>query len=103
MKHGRKEELGLGIDKIATERIHGIGNKEEGKRMTIIATFSNYKQHEKVLHKYKELKLWEDQIYINEDFSEYTVEKRRILLKCAKEIRERDEYAKAIYNRLILY
>ena len=27
-----------------------------------------------MLNKYKELKLWQDQIYINQDFSEYTVE-----------------------------
>ena len=36
--------------------------------MTIMAKFLKYKQREKVLNKYKELKLWEDQIYINEDF-----------------------------------
>ena len=42
-----------------------------------------------MLHKYKELKLWEDQIYINQDFSEYIVEKKELLLKRAKEIRER--------------
>ena len=34
--------------------------KEKGKRKTIIAKFLNYKQREKVLNKYKELKLWED-------------------------------------------
>ena len=50
-----------------------------------------------------ELKLWEDQIYINEDFSEYTVEKRRILFKRGKEIKERGEFVKVVYNRLVSY
>ena len=55
----------------------------------------------KVLNKYKELKLWEDRIYVNEDFSEYTVEKRRVLFKRAKEIGKRGEIAKVVYNRLV--
>ena len=75
---------------------------EEGKRKIIIANFLNYKQREKVLNKYKELKLlWQDQIYKNEDFSEYTVEKDRILFKRAKKIRERGNFAKVVYNRLV--
>ena len=80
-----------------------IEKKEEGKRRTIIATFLNYKQREKVLDKYKDLILWEDQIYINKDFSEYTVEKRKVLIKSAKEIRERGKFAKVAYNRLVSY
>ena len=97
------EKLGLEADKITIERAHRIAKKEEGKRRTIIAKFLNYKQREKVLNKYKELKLWEDRIYINEDSIKYTVEKRRILFKRAKEIRERGEFAKVVYNRLVSY
>ena len=77
-------------------RAHRIGKKEDVKRRTIVAKFLNYKQHEEVLNKYNKIKLWENQIYINEDFSEYTVEKRRILLKHAKEIRERGQFAKVV-------
>ena len=74
--------------------------KKGGKGRTI-AKFLNYKQRENVLNKYKELKLWEDQMYINEDFSECTVERRKILFKRAKVIRERDKFAKVVYNRLV--
>ena len=77
--------------------------EKRGKRKTIMAKFLNYKQCEKVLNKYKELKIWEDQIYINEDFSKHTVEKRRNLFKSAKEIRERGEFAKVVYSRLVSY
>ena len=103
MKVFLEEKLGLETDEITIERTHRIEKKEKRKRRTIIAKFLNYKQREKVLNKYKELKLWEDQIYINEDFSEYTVEKRRILFKRAKEIRERGEFAKVVYNKLVSY
>ena len=57
-----QEKLGLETDEITIERAHRIGKKEEGKRITIITKFLNYKQSEKVLNKYEELKLWEDQI-----------------------------------------
>ena len=96
-----QEKLDLETDEITIEREHRIGKKEEEKRRTIIAKFLNYKQREKLLNKYKQLKSWEDQIYINEHFSEYTVEKRRILFKRAKEIWERGEFAKVVYNRHI--
>ena len=98
-----QEKLGLETGEITIERAHMIGKKEEGKRRTIIAKFLNYKQRENVLNKYKELKLWENQIYINEDLSEYTVEKRRILFKRAKEMPERGKFAKVGYNRLVSY
>ena len=60
-----QETLGLENDEITIERAHRIGKKEEGKRRTFIAKCLNYKQREKVLNKYKKLKFWEDQIYIN--------------------------------------
>ena len=44
--------------------------------------------------KYNEMRLLEDQVYINEDFCEY---------KRIKEIREKGEFAKIVYNRLVLY
>ena len=79
------------------------GNRDGDYRPTITAKFLNFKQHEKILNSYRELKLCEDQIYINKNFSEYLVEKRKNLFKRAKQIRERGEFAKVIYNRLILY
>ena len=81
-----EEKLGLETDEITIERTHRIEKKEKGKRRTIIAKFLNYKQREKVLKKYKKLKLWEDHIHINEDFIEYTVENRRIYLNAQSKL-----------------
>ena len=103
MKVFLEEKLGLETDEITIERTHRIEKKEKRKRRTIIAKFLNYKQREKVLNKYKKLKLWEDHIHINEDFSEYTVENRRILFKRAKQNRKRREFDKDVYNSLVWY
>ena len=61
------KRLGLETDEIIIERAHWIRKKEGGERRTIIAKCLHYKQREKLLNKYKDLKLWEDQIYKNED------------------------------------
>ena len=76
-----QEKLGLETEGITIERAHRTRKKKQGKGTAVIAKFLNYRQREKVLNKYKELKLSEDQIYINKYFSEYTVEKRKILFK----------------------
>ena len=47
----------LGLENCFIERAYRIGKKKMGIRKTIIAIFLNYKQREKVLNKYKELKL----------------------------------------------
>ena len=55
-----------------------------------------------MLNRYKEKQLWQSQIYINEDFSEYTATKRKELFKQAKQYRDQGKFAKVIYNRLVV-
>ena len=76
-----QEKLGLETEGITIERVHRTRKKKQGKGTAVIAKFLKLQEREKVLNKYKELKLSEDQIYINKYFSEYTVEKRKILFK----------------------
>ena len=45
-----QEKLGLETEDITIERVHRIRKKEKGKRKTIKAKLSNYKQREKVLN-----------------------------------------------------
>ena len=63
----------------------------------------NYKEKEKVLQEYRFCKLWEERLYINEDFSEETMEIRKELFKQAKEIRKKGEFVKVIHNWLISF
>ena len=51
-----QEKLGPETEEIIIENAHMIG-KKVGKSSTIISNFLNYKQLEKVLSRYRELKL----------------------------------------------
>ena len=61
----------------------------------------NYKDKEKVLQEYKSCKLCEEILYINEDFSEETIEIRKALFKQEKELRKKGKSVKVIHNWLI--
>ena len=76
--------------------IDGVANK----RRTIIAKFLNFKDKQQVLSEYKARKLWTKGIFINEDFSEDTMEKRKGLFQRTKELREEGKFAKVVYDRL---
>jgi hypothetical protein len=91
---------------IQIERAHRTGKKNETgqkKRRTIVVKFLNYKDKETIIHHYKRLKLWSERIYVNEDYSERTIEKRKVLFAKAKELRSSGKYAKVVYNKLITH
>lgn len=93
----------LGIENNVTiERAHRTGKLDGEKPRTIIAKFLSYKTKTKVLKEFKEKKLWEEHLYINEDFSTKTREKRKELFKKAKELRNLGKYAHVVYNKLIV-
>ena len=72
------------------------------KRRTILAKSPNFKGKQEVLSEYKARKLWTKGIFINEDFSEDTMEKRKSLFQRAKELREEGKFAKVVNDRLIV-
>ena len=99
MKKLIKEKLVIEI-----EHAHKIGKEERDDpslKRTIIAKFLNYKDKEKVLREYRSCKLWEERLYINEHFSEETMEIRMELSKEAKELRRKGKFAKVKHKRLI--
>ena len=87
---------------IEIERAHRSGKEmidgSPNKRRTIIAKFLNFKGKQEVLSEYKARNLWTKGIFINEDFSEDTVEKRKSLFQRAKELQEEWEFAKVVYD-----
>ena len=102
MKVFLQEKLGLETHKITTEKANRIRNKENIKRKTTMGNLLYY-LCEQVLIKYIKIKLWEDQIYINEGFNEYTMEKRRILFELIKEFRDTGVFAEVVYKRFVSY
>ena len=88
------------------ERAHRSGKTmidgAANKRRTIMAKFLNFKDKQEVLSECKLRKLWTKGIFINEDFSEDTMEKRKGLFQRAKELREEGKFAKVVCDRLIV-
>ena len=78
--------------------IDGFSNK----RRAVMAKFLNFKDKQEVLSEYKAQKLWTKDIFINEDFSEDTMKKRKGLFQRAKELREEGKFAKVVYDSLIV-
>ena len=100
-----KEKLGL-KEEFKIERAHRSGrqirqDQTRNSKRTIVARFLNYKDKTKILELYREKKLWKETIFINEDFSERTMEKRKELFRQAKTLRNNGKYAKVVYNKLI--
>ena len=100
------KRLGLNEEDFEIERAHRTGNKfqRDGQKRTrtIIAKFLSYKQKVLILKAFKEKQLWKEKIFINEDFSEGTILKRKELFKQAKEHRKNGKFAKVIYNKLVV-
>ncbi|XP_065645390.1 uncharacterized protein LOC136075878 [Hydra vulgaris] len=97
-----KTKLGLNGN-IEIERAHRVGKKMMGvKRInrTIVVKFLNYIDKNAILDKFVKAKLWNENLFIYEDFSERTMEIRRKLFAEAKELRSKGKYAKVTYNKL---
>ncbi|XP_065645380.1 uncharacterized protein LOC136075869 [Hydra vulgaris] len=97
-----KSKFGFTND-LEIERAHRIGRNEKGvkKNKTIIVKFLNYKERNAVFEIFIKLKLWNEKLNVNVDFSERTTEIRKKLFKEAKELRAKGKFAKVIYNKLI--
>ena len=91
----------LGLERITIERSHRTGKRESGRNRTIVAKFLNYRDKVEVLNKFRDLKLWEENIFLNDDFSRKTLEIRKNLFAEAKERRKNNLYAKVEYKTLI--
>ena len=102
-----KEKLGIQEDTLI-ERAHRKGKiqRNDGtrnKKRTIVVKFLNFKDQSRILHTYREKKLWKEKIFINEDFSEETANIRKGLLQNAKDIRSQNKVAKVVHDKLIVY
>ena len=102
-----KETLGSEED-ILIERAHRIGKiqRNDGARnrkRTIVVKFLNFKEKSRILHTYREKKLWKEKIFINEAFAEETASICKGLLQKAKDLRSQNKVAKVVHDKLIVY
>ena len=102
-----KEKLGI-EEYILIERVHRTGKiqRNDGTRnrkRTIVVKFLNFKDISRILHTYREKKLWKEKVFVNENFSEETASIRKGLLQKAKDLRSQNKVAKIVHDRLIVY
>ena len=93
----------LGIDRhVEIERAHRMGryNERNENPRTIIFKLLNWKDRETILNNSNRLK--DTGIFINEDFSDATMEIRKELRKEKKKHREAGKYSVIVYDRSIV-
>ena len=104
LKLKKTYQLNIRFENAEIEHAHRFDKKERdnlSQERTIIAKYLNYKEKVKVLQEYRSRKLCVERLYINEDFSEETIQIRKKIFKQAKELREKENFGKVIHNRLI--
>ena len=91
-----KESLGIKTE-ILIDRAHRVGDKaktrERNRHRTIVARLHNYKDKEIIFNQARIVKLSSMGIYISEDFSEITRQRRYQIDKTRKLMRQKGEYA----------
>ena len=65
--------------------------------------FLNFKEKSRILHTYREKKLWKEKVFVNGGFSVETASIRKDLLQKAKDLRLQNKVAKVVHDKLIVY
>ena len=88
-----KEKLGIEEDNlIEGARLTGKIQRQDrtrNRKRTIAVKFLNFKDKSRILHTYREKKLWKEKVFVNEDFSEETASIRKGLLQKVKDFDRR--------------
>lgn len=94
--------LGLDTTKIEVDRAHRVGHYEVGGRpRRVMVRLIRHKDKQQILSSAKKLK--GTKIFINEDFSEAVLQRRRELWPKLKAARERGDKATLRYDKLIVW
>ena len=99
-----KQELGIEED-ISIERVHCTGKiqRNDGtrnKKRTIDMKILSFKGKSRILHNYREKKLWKEKIFVNEGFFEETDSIRKGLLQRVKDLRSENKLVKVAQGSL---
>ena len=102
-----KEKLGTEED-ILIERAHQKGKIQRNygtrnRKRRIVVKFLNFKDKSRILHTYREKKLWKEKVFVNENFSEETASIRKGLLQKAKDLPSQNKIVKVVHDKLIVY
>ena len=84
-----------------TGKIQGNDGTRNRKRTTVVK-FLNFEDKLRILHTYREKKLWKEKIFVNEDFLEEIARICKGLLQKAKDLRSQNKIAKVVHDKLIV-
>ena len=76
---------------------------DKNRKRTIVVKFLNFEVKSRILHTYREKKLWKKNMFVNEDFSKETASIREGLLQKAKDVRSQNKIAKVAHDKLTVY
>ena len=93
-----REQLNISED-IEIDRAHRVGRWDKNKPRTVILRCHSYKQKVEIQRAAKKLK--GTGVYINDDYSNETLQIRKELLKTARELKLQGKGAKVIKDRLV--
>ena len=101
-----KEKLEIEED-ILIERAHRTGKIQgndgtRNRKRTTVVKFLNFEDKLRILHTYREKKLWKEKIFVNEDFLEETARICKGLPQKAKDLRSQNKIAKVVHDKLIV-
>ena len=107
-----KEKLGIEEDTLRGRFREDSANRKwkiqrndgtRNRKGTIVVKFLNFMDKSRILHTYREKKLWKEKVFVNEDFSEETASIRKGLLQKAKDLRSQNKVAKVVHDGLTVY
>ena len=71
----------------------------KNRKRSIVLKFLKFKDKPIILHPHREKKLWKENIFVNEDFSEKAASIRKGLLQKAKYLQVQKKVAKVVYDK----
>ena len=102
-----KEKLGI-EENIAVERAHRKGkiHRNDGtrnKKRTVVVKILSFKNKSRILHTYREKKLWKEEIFLIKDFPEITASAIKSMLQKARYLKSQNKVVKVVHDRLIVH
>ena len=99
-----KKKLGIEED-ILIERAHCIGKiqrngRRRNRKRTIVLKLFDFKNKPRILHTYREKKLWKEKHFVNKGFLEETESICTGLLHKVKDLRSQNKLAKVVHDQI---
>ena len=102
-----KEKLEI-EENIAIERAHRKGkiHRNDGtrnKKRTVVVKILSFKDKSRILHTYREKKLWKEEIFLIKGFPEITASAIKSMLQKARYLKSQNKVVKVVHDRLIVH